>query len=102
MSPVNFGMEICKAPGVQSLTHIEQALHISLSIRGFRHSARFTGAQVFPSPSTIALLGQTLPQTPHSTQRFSLMICLCSFSPVTAKTGQSLAQTVQPVQASLM
>ena len=102
ISPLNFGMEICKAPGVQSLTHIEQALHISLSIRGFCHSARFTGAQIFPAPSLIAPFWHTLPQTPHPTQRFSLIACRLPFSPVIAKTGQSFAQAVQPIQASLM
>jgi len=102
MSPRNCGREIRSAPGVQSLTQIEQALQAFAFIAGFGHSARFMGAHFFPAPSTTAPLAQTLPQTPQPTQRFSFTICRESFDPETANTGQSFAQTVQPVQTSLM
>jgi len=102
ISPRKRGNVIRNAPGVQSFTQIWQALHISLSMIGFGHSLRFTGEHSFPALSVIAPFMQILPQTPHSTQRFSLMEWRAFLSPLIAKTGQFFAQAVQPVQASLM
>jgi hypothetical protein len=84
------------------LTQIPHALHSSVFIAGFGHSDRFTGEHFFPVLSKTAPLGQALPQTPQSTQRFSLIVCRLLFSPATAKTGQFFAQAPQPVQASLI
>jgi hypothetical protein len=42
MSPRKAGNETRKAPGVQSLTQIPQALQSSLSIFGLGHCGRFT------------------------------------------------------------
>jgi len=98
MSPLNCGMDIRSAPCVQSLTQIEHALQMFVLIMGFGHSARFTGTQRFPAQSVIEFFGQALPQTPHSTQRFLLIINCVFFSPVIAKTGHSFAHAVQPQQ----
>jgi hypothetical protein len=102
ISPRKWGRDIRSALGVQSFTQIWQALHISLLMTGLGHSLRFTGEHTFPALSKIAPFMQILPQTPHSTQRFSLMECCAFLSPLIAKTGQFFAQAVQPEQASLM
>jgi len=52
--------------------------------------------------STTAPLGQVLPHTPQETQRISIIRWCSPLSPVMAKTGQSLAQAVQPIQASVI
>jgi hypothetical protein len=68
-------MEILKARLPQSCTQIPQALQnpgftvSSNLIFGFDQRERCTGAQIFPPRSLTAEAGQTLPQTPHSTQR---------------------------------
>jgi hypothetical protein len=91
-----------KAAGIQSLTQIPQALQSSPSITGLGQSERFTWAQICPDASWIAALGQTRPQTPHSTQRFSFIECRAFISPEMANTGQLRAQAVQPIQASVI
>jgi hypothetical protein len=87
---------------VQSLTHIPQALQSSVSTTGRGQAPRFTCAQGLPSPSSSAAFGQTRPQTPQSTQRFSFTEWRRPFSPEMANTGQARAHTLQPIQSSVM
>jgi len=87
-----------RARGVQSCTQIPQALQTFASIWGSGQRGRRSGVQSFPPPSLMALLGQILPQTPHSTQRRALISWRFNFSPDMAKTGQNRVQASQPVQ----
>jgi hypothetical protein len=81
MSPRKAGLEILNAPMVQKLTQIEQALHVSLSMTGFRHSVRFFAVHTTPALSVTAPAGQILPHTPHSTQRLAFISCFAPRSP---------------------
>jgi hypothetical protein len=102
MSPRETGSEMRNAPGVHRSTQIPQALHNSLSTRGFCHSLLFCVVHTTPDESVIAFAGQILPHTPHSTQRLSFMMCRNFASPVMAKTGQARAQAVHPTHASVI
>jgi len=79
-----------------------QALHMLSSTQGFGQIGRFSWVHIFPLVSLMAALGQTLPQTPHATQRRALISWHFPRSPVMAKTWQTRTQAVQPVHASLI
>jgi hypothetical protein len=102
MSPRKAGLEMLSAPAVQKLTQIEHALHSSLSMTGFRHSARFFAVHTTPALFVTAPAGQILPHTPHSTQRLAFISCFALRSPLMANTGQECAHAVQPMHFSVI
>jgi hypothetical protein len=101
-SPLNSGNVISRQSKLQISTHIEQALHCSASMDGLYHWSLGFFSTIAPMAFMIALFGHTLPHTPQSMQRLSLMVWCCFSIPVIAPTGQFFAHCVHPMQASVM
>jgi len=95
-------MVIFSAPAVHACTQMPQAVHFALSNTGLGQSLRGTRGSTRPAVSATALFGHARAHTPHSTQRFGLMVCFSFSVPLIAATGQYFAHNVQPSQASVM